>query len=306
MAKTGYESWSIDQVRHSLVLDFGMDVHEAKKIKGKTAVVAELLRRKDENLAGTTSIDTDFEEVPDATSVVCEITEKEEMEKETDPDRPQMTDPAWHDYVMGHFIDEELINGNPTVDGLRRVTQLLLGPIVKNVSHIVKAPSKEDMYRAATVTVMVTVTRLDLRSFEVTVSGSADVSRDNTDDPYHLHPTATAETKAEGRAYRKHLNLRKVLAAEEASDRMAEVAASEIWHPDAKITPELKEVFGLLAKNADVNLKAFINAGKMQYTNVDEIPFNTAKQMHKRLTEYANGSLEVPGAFKGYKADWDK
>ena len=45
-------------------------------------------------------------------------------------DTPLMTSPDWNDYVLELFQDKELIDGNPLVAGLRRVAELVLGPIV--------------------------------------------------------------------------------------------------------------------------------------------------------------------------------
>ena len=47
------------------------------------------------------------------------------------------------------------------------------------------------------------------------VTGSADVYWGNCDKIYRNHPVAVAETRAEGRALRRALKLRKVVAAEE-------------------------------------------------------------------------------------------
>ena len=45
-------------------------------------------------------------------------------------DAPSMTDPKWNDYVMSMFTEKEMYNGNPLVNGLRRVAEVVLGPIV--------------------------------------------------------------------------------------------------------------------------------------------------------------------------------
>ena len=42
-------------------------------------------------------------------------------------DAPAMTDPEWNDYVMSMFTDKEMYNGNPLVNGLRRVAEVVSG-----------------------------------------------------------------------------------------------------------------------------------------------------------------------------------
>ena len=44
--------------------------------------------------------------------------------------KPDYCSPEWNDYVMSHFQDNELIDGNPLTAGLRRVSELLIGVIV--------------------------------------------------------------------------------------------------------------------------------------------------------------------------------
>ena len=43
---------------------------------------------------------------------------------------PTIGSDDWHDYVMSHFKSNELIDGNPTCAGLRRVAEILLGEIM--------------------------------------------------------------------------------------------------------------------------------------------------------------------------------
>ena len=56
-------------------------------------------------------------------------------------DKPSFNSPEWNDYVLSLFTNEELVDGNPTVDGLRRVTELVLGKINKTHVDIVQCPT---------------------------------------------------------------------------------------------------------------------------------------------------------------------
>ena len=71
---------------------------------------------------------TDFEEMVD---VMEEEVTEEEVEMVYSP-----SDPEWSEYVLDQMHDSELKQGNPTVDGLRRVTERVYGEIVSSTSEI--------------------------------------------------------------------------------------------------------------------------------------------------------------------------
>ena len=123
-------------------------------------------------------------------------------------DAPAMTDPQWNDYVMSMFTDKEMYNGNPLVNGLRRVAEVVLGPIVYSGPTQVFPPQRDDHHGRATVVFTVEFQN-GMRFSEV-----ADCWEGNTDDMFCAYAIATASTRAEGRALRKALRI-KAVAAEE-------------------------------------------------------------------------------------------
>ena len=136
-----------------------------------------------------------------------EFEETEEVEQ-LDEERPSMLSAEWNGYVMSMFFDNELIEGNPICAGLRRVAELVLGPIIQSGPTQVIAATDADGPGRATVVFEI------IFASGYTVSEVADVWHGNTDDLFCAHPVATASTRAEGRALRKALKLR-CLAAEE-------------------------------------------------------------------------------------------
>lgn len=117
---------------------------------------------------------------------------------------PAITDVAWDDYVMSKFDSSELIDGHPNVVGLRRVARLLVGKIVDSYpSNVV--PMGENR---ATVSYMISI--VDHDGTRLTFGDCADVTEFNTDIPFCLHAAAVASTRAEARALRKALCLKKV------------------------------------------------------------------------------------------------
>ena len=64
-----------------------------------------------------------------AGAVLTESEAKKELVKFQIP--PKMDDPKWTDWVLSQFEPSELEEGLPKVDGLRRLTRKLIGPILK-------------------------------------------------------------------------------------------------------------------------------------------------------------------------------
>lgn len=145
-------------------------------------------------------------QIVSAVDINCDekLTEQNETAKQQIPD---IWSTEWTQYVLGQLSKDELDKGAPKTDGLRRLTEKLMG-IKAIVSNVVAAPNIDNGARA---TVVVNVTIEDGSTF----SGAADVHFGNTERMYAEHPVATAETRAEGRALRRALRLVKVLVAEE-------------------------------------------------------------------------------------------
>lgn len=138
---------------------------------------------------------------------------------------PTYGSPEWQAYVLGLLRPEEQVDGFPRYFGLRRIAQLVLGPIVSS-KPISVTVVPQDGFRATTVAYEIIFDwKLD-RSIHVAMNGSvksfddyrtfggvADCVED-IKTPYGRHPAASAETKAESRALKKALCLN-VLSAEE-------------------------------------------------------------------------------------------
>lgn len=175
--------------------------------------------------------------------------------------KPDISDVAWTDWVLGHLTEDEMFNGHPTVDGLRRILPLVLGDLIENTTQVVQSPSPENNNRA---TVVCTITIEQEEMHHITVCGAADVFPGNTMEEFARFPVATAETRAEGRALRKALRLRKIIVAEEAAEHMPPV------YDDNNITSaQINTIDKLCHKNRlDINVKKFINSGTQQYDDI--------------------------------------
>jgi hypothetical protein len=214
-------------------------------------------------------------------------------------------DLEWTDHVLSLLSDDEKIAGNPTTDGLRRIFETALDCVVISAeSNVVQSPSPDNEKRATVVHNLRFVLNkpsgydniLNTRS----VSGAADVYWGNCDKVYRNHPVAVAETRAEGRALRRALKLRKVVAAEELAKDIED-------HPDhdtvTKITNNQINFIDVLAKRLDVNVIKLIENLALNSSNVYNIGYEGAVNIVQTLTAYQQTN-SVPQELMGYSSDW--
>lgn len=148
--------------------------------------------------------------------------------KETDAtdDLVTMESPDWHDHVMSKFVEAELVDGCPTVAGLRRVAQLLLGEIMFSGPVQVWAPNADSgtidrstvLYKVEFAWRQgVDFNGINISKFNFPIKAFCDVAdvwSGNAEYKYATHTSSLASTRAEARVLRKALQLR-VISADE-------------------------------------------------------------------------------------------
>lgn len=215
---------------------------------------------------------------------------------------PDFFSEEWHDYVMRQFRDDELENGHPFRDGLMRVTEKLIGPVIRR--EIVNFEGANESNRgSATVHVKLTIAvsnerhplyeRSEKFGDMLIEDGIAEVNSRNTPHPFFQHPAATASSKAEAQALRKALRLRKVVAADEITPEDIQID-SDIYMPDLPIVAEQITVLDLLCKRTNISVLEFINSGQSKFVFVEQIPSSKAQNMIKYLNEIQSGRKESP------------
>ena len=221
---------------------------------------------------------------------------------------PTIGSDDWHDYVMSHFKSNELIDGNPTCAGLRRVAEILLGEIMfSGPTQIFPATDPNGPGRA---TVVFTVEFNWMNSgMSKSFAEVADVWHGNTDDLFCAHPVATASTRAEGRALRKALKVR-VLAAEELAKKdivnvvQQSISTSGEYNPDDRISPQQVTFIDNKCKQLDINVIEFINIGAENYRSINDVKRESGKKMIRVLNEYQNQTTPIPEQVLSYQEDW--
>lgn len=147
--------------------------------------------------------------------VVSKVESMDIPEEQKAPPKP--CDPEWTQFVLGHFQDDEVDGDNPRVEGLRRVAELLIGPIISEDCDLVQA-ANHDNQMTACVKATVTFYSNEFQR-EISYSALADANDGNIfvrgDTDFTVYLTAMADTRAKGRVFRNALKLRRVVAAEE-------------------------------------------------------------------------------------------
>ncbi len=211
-----------------------------------------------------------------------EVSDFEEFEEHNDT--PNINDEGWVEYVIGLLREDEQVDGRPTVDGLRRLTEELLGEIVTCTT---KVHHNTESYASTTV-------RIELGDGRI-MDGSADANENNTKFPYSKYLVAMAETRAEGRALRKLLRLR--VASVEEVDNQEDTSLKEEKVSDSQI-----KALSVVCERADINVQELINGNHEKGYNILEASKQEVLDLFKIVKDYQES--EVPATLVGYDKNW--
>jgi hypothetical protein len=236
------------------------------------------------------------------------------MSKEKEPKQtkeiketiPSINDIEWTDYVLGLLSDDEKINGNPTTDGLRRIFETALHcKVIGSQTKVPQSPDVSNEKRATvihTVTYRLNSTEPDIHGLNiVSVDGAADVYWGNCDKVYRNHPVAVAETRAEGRALRRALKLRKVVAAEELAKEIED-------DPDrdtvSKISSNQINFIDVMSKRLNINVVELMNCLAIVPDSIHNISHDDAVTVIKELSKHQQKITDIPQNLVGYQPTW--
>lgn len=228
------------------------------------------------------------------------IKKEESVTTEEIKNKPQITDPEWNEFILSQLLDDEKDpQGNPNIDGLRRLVEVNLGNIVSSVpgQHFEGATQNNNM--RATVAHYIRIAwnghLSDIREF----GAVADVYAGNTDEEYARFAAATADTRAEARALRKALRLRKVVASEE----ITSLPVTESGLGQFIVSSQIKGI-NKLCKDLDIDVLKFINSGQTKYKHHTHVRYEIAQRMIEQLNVYLQNRSRVPDTIQGYDALW--
>ena len=221
---------------------------------------------------------------------------------------PSPTDVEWNDYVLGLFDEKELYDGRPLCAGLRRVAELLLGRIVSSRPTQVFPPTEGDSIGRATV--IWEVVFEDGSIF----SDVADCWEGNTDDTFCVFNTATAATRAEGRALRKALRLKTVAAEEMTKKNTASIVRSISqtkamettegeYNDSQRMTDPQANFIDVKCKQLNLNVVEFFK--EVFDVNVKrKVDKGQASAAIQKLNDFQADKSLIPDSINSYLSDW--
>jgi hypothetical protein len=223
-------------------------------------------------------------------------------------DSPSILSPDWHEHVMSLFDESELIDGNPLVAGLRRVSEVVLGPVVFSGPTQVFPSQRDDHHGRATVVFTVEF-ESGMRYSEV-----ADCWEGNTDDMFCAYPVATASTRAEGRALRKALRIKGIAAEESTKKNTAEIVRNASraesgssqdgdFNEEARMSDAQYNFIDVKCRQLNVSGEDLFK----QIFDVDsnrKVPKKSASNIIDQLNEYQRDKSTIPDNILGYKEEW--
>lgn len=231
-------------------------------------------------------------------------------EEESEENIPSYLSEEWSDFVMTKFSDKELMDGCPTVVGLRRVAELLLGPVVvSECEHVQSHFGSDSLGRPDSHAVIKYTVAFDWNNTGQlrTYSGLAEVNRTNTDDLFLGFPVATAESRAEGRAYKKALKIRGLTADEIPKDKDVKSQIESIFGKDGEIDNSKQSItvmqYNIIKKNCKdcgIDVLKFINSNKKYgpYSDLSDVDKDVAAKMVAKLNVYNNDRESIPSDIK--------
>jgi len=224
-------------------------------------------------------------------------------------DEIKPTDPEWNDYVLSHFQENEMFDGRPLCAGLRRVAEQLLGRVVSSRPTQIFAPTSGDEIGRATV-----VWEIIFQDGSL-FSDVADAWEGNTDDAFQVFVTATASTRAEGRALRKALRLKTVAAEEMTTKDTAKIAKTISkkkgldvggeYDSSGTMTDPQARFIDSKCKQLDVDARLLLEE-VLKVAKVSRATKKEASDAIETLNKYQQDKSSVPSEVVGYNKDWRK
>lgn len=211
---------------------------------------------------------------------------------------PADCDPEWSEYLLDQLSDHELINGAPTVDGLRRITEKCFGEIIESRSTIIEPPRSDNALRCTICHTLVIAKYRGMRT--IRVDGCVDVVHSKTPYPFKDHLVATADTRAEGKALRRALKIRVITAEELQSESEEEVLISDEGINDQQIL-----AINQLCKRLDVNVEGLVKTKCQGAEKINEVNSLEARLIISQLSEFQRKPASIEEhKVSGYDENW--
>ena len=200
----------------------------------------------------------------------------------------------WNDFVMSHFQPNELYNEKyPTLNGMRRVSETLLGQTIVSEVKQLHASLDPDSTGRSYCVYSISINNFCGSRHYRTFNGAAEAYAGNiSGDTYAVYPVTIAESRAEARAYRKALLLTTVTAEEVKGNEKVFENVKEEYNEDEDMSSQQETII----KHKCLQLK--IDKSKFMIQFGDKPKRKDGIAAVKLLSEYQNESKEIPEEIK--------
>lgn len=228
-------------------------------------------------------------------------TDDEPVSAETIDQITSPTDPRWTDYVLGQLEADEKQDDNPKADGLRRLVEKLIGPIISTEIDCKCVPTDGNAAsnNSATVIAKVVVMNRHLGNKPSVTMSSGDASSLSCPHPYNKFLTPIAETRAKVRCYKEILRLKNVVSADEIQG-VSQDHPNQISDNQVNLIDSICKRLNLSVKHAvltamgDKNVKPIIG----KYTKLE------GADIIDKLTKFSNSGKPKSDDAPDYDAGW--
>lgn len=276
---------TVDELRKEIIDQHNIDPRIVEQTKGK-AKLNNLLQSlnknngNNENNITVLDFDVDFDN-----------------DSETEKDKPKKSDPDWTNYILSQLTSDEKDDKlkYPKTDGLRRLVEKEIDKILSITTEVIQAPNIENGMVATVISTLV------LHNGDI-YSAVADAKRLDLIPPYDKHVSAIAETRAEGRCYRKTLRLKNVITKEEAP-HMDHTPADSGLINDTQI-----QMIDRLCSNdrLNINIRKYLkNKFKENYKeNIQSYFYEEGQKICGELSEYQTDVNNIDKELLGFDVNW--
>jgi len=281
----------VEDIRRKL-LEHGFSEEELKGLKKK-----ELIDHYNTALSTEALEENNLEETDELEAIFTE--------DDTENDTPSYLSSEWNDFVISQFSEDEITDGNPNVNGLRRVTEKLLGPILSSRPVWIDQKNGSPGHASCVYEISILWKRnedgfVDIGDYGIRMFGAAAGSFEgNTDNEFALYPEAIAETRAEVRTLRKALRLHTV-AAEEITNKAKlyiDLKGKQVeWNENDLADPIQTKTIKNKCDLLKIDLTKLVQSRGVE--ELDKLNKSQAADLIMLLNKYQTQNEQIPEEFK--------
>lgn len=242
------------------------------------------------------------EVLDDVVLAANDVSDETQPSDEPREETPEPDSPGWTEFLLGKLHQDEIHEGFPKAEGLRRLAYEYLGDIITSNSNTIQAPSQANNFHA------VVEHHLRIRCHDGEIREWREVADTfpGNCEPAFARFIATCSTRARGRAYRMALRLRACTWEETTTVPVVESGM------DGYITPQQLTIINAICGRCNIDVMKFMGHYKKtegireSWGGVENIPHSAARHMISRLSEMQRVVGSVPEGILGYNQNWNQ